>query len=89
MTAEPTTYDQLVDARERCITELRQSLTVDERKFLVSLKDGNPQWKLLGIQGIEALPSLQWKLVNIRKMKESKPAKHAEYLRKLISILGV
>ncbi len=51
---------------------LVKSLDRDERKFLLSLKKGMPEWKLLGIEHISRLPALQWKLINIRKMDTEK-----------------
>ena len=44
--------------------------TDSEKKFLLSVKRGEPDWKLFDIEGVEQLPAVQWKLQNIRKMKE-------------------
>ena len=40
----------------------------------------NPKWELLDLNGIDKLPSIQWKLKNIRKMNKKK---HADALAKL------
>jgi hypothetical protein len=66
--APSITYAQLEGIRGQLISELVPALTEPERKFLVSIKQGTPEWNLLGIPGIENLPALQWKLANIRKM---------------------
>jgi hypothetical protein len=52
----------------------------------VYVKEGKPQWDLLGMPGIENLPAVQWRLQNIRRMA---PMKHREALRKLQDYLGV
>jgi len=51
----------------------------------VSFKEGDSDWDLLGLINIAALPAIQWKLVNIAKMR---PEKHVESLNTLKSKLG-
>jgi len=84
MTAEDVRYEVLVAARETLIETLLRDLTAKEKGFLVSLKEGQPKWDLLELKGIEMLPAIQWKLMNIRKMKKEK---HAAALEKLKSTL--
>ena len=86
MTDEPVDYEALVDARERLIVRIKADLGADEKKFLLSLKEGKPDWKLLGLEGVERLPAVQWKLRNIAKMT---PAKQKEQLAKLREKLGL
>jgi hypothetical protein len=43
-----------------------------ERQFILSVKKGEPQWELLGLQGIEHLPAVKWKLFNISRMDKKK-----------------
>src|SRR3989338_6343141 len=61
MTDEPITYEELVETREKLVAHLKTQLTQAERRFLVALKEGNPEWNLLGLEGIERLPAVQWK----------------------------
>ena len=86
MTDDPVAYEDLVEAREKLIRLLKQDLTVDERRFVVSIKEGQPRWELLGIEGLDKLPAIQWKLLNIRKME---PKKHQEHLHNLKEKLGL
>ena len=51
---------------------LRLGLEENERRFLLSLKRGEPDWNALDIDHLEDLPALQWKLLNIRRMDEGK-----------------
>jgi len=80
MTDEPVKYEALIDARERLIAQLKGALTEPEKRFLLSIKDGNPDWPLLGLGGVERLPAVQWKLKNIGKMAV---AKRDEQFRRL------
>lgn len=86
MTDEPVKYEDLVDARERLIAQLTADLTESEKRFLLSVKEGKPDWPLLGIDGVERLPAVQWKLKKIRKMAA---AKNKEQLGKLREKLGL
>ena len=53
---------------------------------MISVKEGIPRWDLLGLEGVENLPAVKWKLLNIRKME---PSKHRDAARKLRDYLGV
>lgn len=86
MTVEEVEYDDLIAARETLIETLNKELTDAEKEFLVSLKEGQPMWGALGIKGIDKLPAIQWKLMNIQKMNKKK---HAESLEKLKRKLGL
>ena len=69
MTEGEISLDELVDVRSLLIEIIRNELTTDEKKFLLSFKNMNPQWELLGLSEIEDLPSVKWKLLNLRKME--------------------
>jgi len=78
MTVEPVEVDALLAARERMVRELQQSLTVDERRFLMSLVAAEPEWKLLNVPHLEQLPGLRWKLRNLERLQKSDARKFAE-----------
>jgi hypothetical protein len=59
---------------------------VQEKKFIVSVKEGIPQWDLIDIEGVENLPAVRWKLLNIERMN---PAKYKTAVRKLRDVLGI
>jgi hypothetical protein len=61
-------------------------LTSDERRFIVSIKQGQPLWDLLELEGIQDLPAVKWKLLNISRMD---PTKHQKAVHKLRDYLGV
>lgn len=78
MTAMPVTLNALLATRERLMNELRQGLDDNERKFLLSLVNGSPQWALLGIPHLEHLPGIRWKLHNLEQLKKANARKFAE-----------
>lgn len=86
MTDENVTLDELKETRERLIALLKADLSGEEKAFLVSLKEGAPDWKLLGVPGADKLPAIQWKLQNIRKMEEGKRQEQLGKLRKKLGL---
>jgi predicted nucleotidyltransferase component of viral defense system len=86
MVVEPVTSEELKAIGEQLVTRLRKEMTQEERQFIVSVKEEKPQWNLLGVPGIENLPAVQWKLLNVDRKTLMK---HGEALRKLRDYLGV
>jgi predicted nucleotidyltransferase component of viral defense system len=86
MTDAEVGYEELVAVRERLVETIRNTMTEGEKQFLVSIKQGQPHWDLIPVTGIEHLPAIQWKLVNIRKMDKMK---QIESLTKLEAALGL
>jgi hypothetical protein len=86
MVVEPVTAEELRIAGEQLVSRLHEEMTQEERQFIISIKEGKPQWDLLGVPGIENLPAVKWKLLNIGRMTHGK---HREALRKLRDYLGV
>lgn len=86
MSVQPIEYKELVKARQQIIDTLRNTLTKEERLFLLSIKKGQPEWELLAVAGIHQLPAIQWKLFNIQKMDTIKHRKATEKLRNLLEL---
>jgi predicted nucleotidyltransferase component of viral defense system len=72
MTAEAVPLDALLAARQRMIDEIQHGVDADERRFLMSLLAGEPEWRLLGVAHIEQLPGVRWKLHNLLEL-QSRP----------------
>lgn len=77
--------EELEEARENLVQTIHQGLTEDEKQFLLSFKSRSPNWSLLGLEGIEDLPAVKWKLLNLNKMPEDK---HTQALSKLQNSLN-
>lgn len=88
MTAEPVELERLLAARERMVQELQAGLDADERRFLLSLVAGEPDWSLLGIAHMKQLPGVQWKLRNLEQLKLKNPKKFDEQLEALAQRLA-
>jgi hypothetical protein len=88
MTFTPFSYVEYEAARERLIQEIRRSCTDSDRAFLMSFKQGEPDWGLLPLSDLPRMPAVQWKLANIRKLMQQNPAKHASQLKALEEVLS-
>ena len=86
MTLEAVTCEDLEKTREELVSMIAGELTIEEKQFIVSMKEGMPQWDLIGIEGVENLPAVKWKLLNIGRMN---PSKHKKAVRKLRDYLAV
>lgn len=84
MPFEKVEFKALLGTRDQLIASLTKDLTENERIFLLSIKEGAPNWGLLGVVGAEKLPAIQWKLMNIKKMK---PEHHRKSIERLKAIL--
>jgi hypothetical protein len=84
MTSEPVELKELLYTRISLIKLIKSSLTENEINFLLSFKQMKPEWELLEINGIEDLPSVQWKLIKLMKMKPDKHKQAFENLREYL-----
>lgn len=85
MTDEPFSYADYQKARLNLIGAVNQGLTEDDKAFLISFEEGNPDWSKCCAGDLSNYPSIRWKLQNIAKLKSKNPAKHMESVDKLIS----
>ena len=86
MAREDVSLHQLETTRERLVDLIHSSLTEKERQFLLTFKRRSPDWSLLGVEYVEHLPAIQWKLRNLKKMSA---ADHTQALNQLERILQV
>ena len=49
-------------------------MPADHRRFLISIKRGQPDWALLELAGAEALPAVRWRLENLAHLDATKRA---------------
>lgn len=78
MTVDPVSLETLLGVRERMLHEIQHGIDADERRFLLSLVSGEPEWPALGIPHLEHLPGIRWKLSNLTKLQRANPRKFAE-----------
>ena len=84
MTEKPATLADLETTRETLIANLESAFTEDDKRFLLSVKGGAPQWDLLGIPSVETLPAIRWKLLNLDKLE---PPRRTSLLQSLEQVL--
>ena len=74
----------LEEARERLVEIINSSLTHDERMFLLTFKNRDPDWSPLGLSGVDKLPAVRWKLQNLAKMQEAKHTAARQQLKEIL-----
>ncbi len=86
MTIEPVSLDELITTRRKLAQEILANLTENERKFLLSMKQGEPNFSLLPFNHLDQLPALKWKIMNVRKMDKKKHLMMLNKLRKTLEM---
>ncbi|WP_166266564.1 nucleotidyl transferase AbiEii/AbiGii toxin family protein [Providencia sp. M-27] len=77
---------ELETVRGRLVDLIHQGLTDVEKAFLLSFKNREPDWSLLGLNGVCELPAIKWKQINLAKMPNDK---HTQALEKLKDVLSM
>ena len=78
--------EELVAVRERLVELIHQGLSDNEKAFLLSFKNREPDWGLLELDDVSELPAIKWKQINLAKMPDDK---HKLALDKLKEVLRV
>ena len=86
MTETLVTLDELLQAREDVITGIVGNMPAEHRRFLISIKRGEPDWALLNLPGAEALPAVRWRLKNLARLNATK---RAALLARLGDVIGI
>lgn len=89
MTREPVELNTLLDARTRLKRELPERLSEHHRRFLLGLARAEPDWSLLRFEHAAELPALRWKLANLMKFRDNKPADFERQAESLAKQLGL
>lgn len=88
MTTEAVSLDDLKAARGRMTADILEMLDDKVMRFLLSLHDGKPDFEAIGLPQAAELPAVRWKLLNLQKLKEQNPTKHAEQRREIEEIVS-
>lgn len=76
MTTKPISLSELLDTRIRLIGDLQSRIDEDTKRFLLSMHDGEPDFHAIGLPQAAVLPAVQWKILNLKKLKKDNPDKH-------------
>lgn len=88
MTLEPVLLQSLIDIREQLISDLQTRLHGAAADFLISIHDATPDFTLIDLPTAGDLPAIQWKLINLQKLREQNPEKHALQRAALVKTLA-
>lgn len=88
MTDLAFSYDEFETTRLQLIRDVNTMLTDADKQFLVSFEQGEPLWDEYEFAHFCNYPSVQWKLVNLAKLKKQNPAKLITKAEKLQQILS-
>jgi len=83
MSEEPFSYAEFEETRQTLIQRINGDLESTDREFLISFKAGDPAWAEYGFGDFEKFPAVQWKLQNIRKLRDTNSLKHRDQLAAL------
>ena len=89
MTDTAFTYEEYEEARAKLIADVNAMMTAEDKAFLVSFEMGEPDWDKFAFPYFKDYPSVQWKLVNLLKLKKQNPAKLREEAQRLRSIFQI
>lgn len=87
MTERTVSLENLLEIRERLIGEIHGRLGDTEKAFLMSVKRGKPEWDLLGLEGVDQLPAVKWKLHNLGQMAPDRHKHAVANLEKVLSAI--
>lgn len=87
MTIEHVPLQTLLAARERLMHDVADRTSGTAADFLLSLHDGEPDFGLIGHPAAADLPAIKWKLLNLRKLRDGNPEKHADQRARLAAAL--
>jgi predicted nucleotidyltransferase component of viral defense system len=83
MTKIDFSYEDYESTRDTLIKAINEKLTEENKKFLLSFEQGEPDWNLFPIDVLKDLPAIKWKLINIKKLKKANPAKYEQMIENM------
>lgn len=78
---------ELLEVREKLLTEIPNRLSHEQRLFLRGLVHAAPDWSLMKPPHLSAMPAIAWKLANLCQLRKSNPKKfqaQAEALERVL-----
>lgn len=83
----PFDYQDYESTRDELKKRVNDGLTQTDKEFILSFEQGTPEWEKCCAGNLSQYPSVQWKLKNIQKLKETNPAKFKQGIDKLQGFL--
>lgn len=88
MTDIPFTYEEFEVTRAKLINDVKSMMSETDKRFLISFELGQPEWDGYEFKYFKDYPSVQWKLLNLKKLAKQNPKKlqmEADKLRNLFN----
>jgi predicted nucleotidyltransferase component of viral defense system len=83
MTTIPFSYEDYEKTRISLIEYVNNNLTGSDKRFLITFEEGAPEWETVNYSKCKDYPSVQWKLLNIKRLKDANPQKHKQEVERL------
>lgn len=84
MTDAPIELSTLVNARQKLIANITNQMPEHHKQFLRSFYSRKPEWDLLGIAGVQNLPAVRWREMNLDRSGEGTKESLLEKLEQVI-----
>jgi len=78
--------EELTAVREKLFSTIHTDLTENERAFILSVKECRPDWSRLPIPGLDRLPGIRWKLMNLERMEKAKHRNAVDKLKRIVEV---
>lgn len=88
MTDIPFTYEEFEGTRTKLINDVKSLMTDADKKFLISFESGQPEWNGYEFEYFKDYPSVQWKLLNLKKLAKQNSQKLREEAKKLYALFS-
>ena len=83
MTDIPFTYEEFEVTRAKLINDVKSMMSETDKRFLISFESGQPEWDGYEFKYFKDYPSVQWKLLNLKKLAKQNPKKLQEEVDEL------
>lgn len=88
MNFTPVSENELLSVRERLFEDIQSRLDNPAQRFVLGLHDGNPDFEAIRRPQAAILPAVKWKIMNLMKLKEQNPSKHAMQRDQLVQSMN-
>lgn len=86
MAKNEVSLNELEIIREKLVSQIKSSLTANDKKFLLGFVCNEPDWSLVRDRKICDYPSVRWKLLNQEAMKDGKKKEYITNLEKIFDL---
>lgn len=89
MSEQEYSHEDYLLTRNRLQEFVQEGLTYDDKQFLLSIEQGEPNWELCFGGNWSVFPSIIWKQQNIHKLQRLNPSKYERIISKFKEKMGL